>query len=100
VPDIDVSPSGIRSHASTLSGIERRVGQAADGADATLDGSAFGIVNTFLATTAGLLGSTMQRAIRTESESLGETVATLQQMARNHETTDSNAAARVKGAGS
>jgi hypothetical protein len=100
VRDIEVSPSGIRSHASTLSGIKGRVGEAAGAADTTLDASAFGVVNAFLAGTAGLLGSALETAIRTEAESLGETVATLRQMAKNHETTDDNASTTIATAGS
>ena len=98
--DIEVSPGGIRSHASTLSGIEGRVGDAAAAADTTLDASAFGIVNGFLAATAGLLGGSLETAIRSEADSLGETVATLRQMARDHETTDDNASATIVTAGS
>ncbi|HWO50868.1 MAG TPA: type VII secretion target [Ornithinibacter sp.] len=98
--DIEVSPGGIRSHASTLSGIEGRVGDAAGAADTTLDASAFGVVNGFLAATAGLLGSALETAIRSEADSLGETVATLRQMAKNHETTDDNASTTIVTAGS
>ncbi|MEO5609064.1 MAG: hypothetical protein ABIQ92_05360 [Ornithinibacter sp.] len=98
--EIDVSPSGIRSHASTLTGIQGRVSDAAGAADTTLDSEAFGLVNAFLAAGATFLGLAFTTALENEAEDIGETVLTLQQMAKNHEATDDNASSRVLVAGS
>ncbi len=95
----EVSPTGIREHAVSLAGIEGDLRSSSTAAETTLDASAFGIINSFLAATVGLFGSAVNLGISNAAEDMGETVSILRTQANNHEATDASATSRVNGAG-
>ncbi len=95
----EVSPSGIREHAVSLAGIEGDVRSCSSAAASTLDSSAFGVVNGFLAAAVNSFGSALGLAVTHTADDLGETVDILRAQAANHETLDDNASGRVTGAG-
>ncbi len=95
----EVSPTGIREHAVSLAGIQGDIRSSSTAAETTLDASAFGIINSFLAATVGLFGSAVNQGIAGAAEDMGETVSILRTQANNHEATDSSASSRVTGAG-
>ncbi|QIM20355.1 hypothetical protein G7075_03030 [Phycicoccus sp. HDW14] len=94
-----MSPTGIREHAVSLAGIQGDIRSCSTAAETTIDGSAFGVVNSFLAATVGVFGAAINQAISNAADDMGETVATLRTQAGNHETIDGHARDRVNGAG-
>lgn len=95
----EVSPTGIREHAVSLAGIQGDIRSCSTAAETTVDASAFGVINGFLAATVGLFGSAINSGISGAAEDMGETVSILRTQANNHEATDASATSRVNGAG-
>jgi hypothetical protein len=95
----DVDTGGMRTHASSLAGIAGQVRDSHSAASTTLDASAFGVVNGFLASAATAVCGGISTAIDRRAEDIQEVVATLRTMATNHDTTDEGARQRIEGAG-
>ena len=95
----EVRPDDLRTHGGQVQGYRARVNQAAAAAETTISDDAFGLMNAWMTATVGLIAWGTESSIDDQAEDLGETVATLRQMARNNETTDANATSYITGAG-
>ncbi|QKE84153.1 hypothetical protein [Arthrobacter sp. NEB 688] len=95
----DVNPTGIQQHAVSLAGIEADVRSCSTAAETMLDGSAFGVINQFLASTVGLFAGAVNSGISDAAADLGETVSILRTQVTNYQDDDASAAGNVAGAG-
>lgn len=95
----EVNPDAIDNHAVSLAGIAADVRSCSSAAESTLDSSAFGVVNAFLAATVSFFAYGLETAISHGADDLGETVTTLRTQAANYRTDDRNARDNLNGAG-
>lgn len=96
--DIEVDPGDLRSHASVVGTVQSRVSGAATAAESTLDMSAFGVVNGFLAAAVTGFAGDLRTRIAHQADDLGHTAATLRAMAANQEGTDHDSGATIRSA--
>ena len=95
----DVDTGGMRTHASSLAGIAGQVRDSHSAASTTLDPSAFGMVNSFLATAATGICAVIATSIDTRADDIQEVVQNIRTMAKNHDTTDEGARQQIEGTG-
>ncbi|GAA4109345.1 hypothetical protein GCM10022415_02460 [Knoellia locipacati] len=95
----DVRPDDIGGHANEVASLSARLSTASSAGQTTLDSSAFGLVNVFLATAATGLAGIAQGAISNSSKDMTETMRNLRQVVKQYESDDTGASNRVIKAG-
>lgn len=95
----DVQPDVMGDHARTVGTYSSRLDTAASAAETTLDNSAFGLVNTFLAVAATGLAGIAQDAITSSSKDMTETMTTLRQAVKQYGSDDLSGRDNVNKAG-